>query len=249
MSHLITAILTENEAGHIGACLSTVQWTDGALIQDHFSDDNTVAIATAVGATVFQAPFINFSIARNNALKNAQQLGADWVLFVDADERITPALALEIQQMLATNPEIVGWWIPRYNLMWGHTMQGGGWYPDYQLRLLKVSAAHYDPTREVHECAELDGPAGYLQEHLLHYNYSSLAHFKQKQWAYAQFEAHILKEQGIRAKPWTYLTMPLREFWRRFITLQGYQDRLLGLHLCSLMGWYKLQTYLTLRNL
>jgi hypothetical protein len=249
---ILAAILTKNEANHIGNCLATLQWTNGVILEDSFSDDSTIEIARALEATIFQSPFANFSVARNNALENARQLGADWLFFVDADERVTPVLALEILEILSIIPDdndVAGWWVPRYNVMWGHTMQGGGWYPDHQLRLLKVGAARYDPQRQVHELAELDGVAGYLREHLLHYNYDSLSHFQQKQNRYADFEAEILREKGIRPKSWTYLTMPAREFYRRYVSLGGYKDGWRGVQLCGLMSWYMFLTYTRLKRL
>jgi glycosyltransferase involved in cell wall biosynthesis len=143
MTKIIAAILTKNEAEHIGACIKSVQWADEVILEDSFSDDGTTTIARSMKAHIFKSEFINFAVARNTALANAKALGADWVLFVDADERITPELAQEIQEVV-NNDEIAGWWVPRYNIMWGHTMRGGGWYPDHQLRLMQVDAARYD---------------------------------------------------------------------------------------------------------
>ena len=248
MSKLIATILTRNEARHIGACIKTVQWAETVTIEDSFSDDGTVEIARGLGAKVFQSEFINFAVARNTALENARRLGGDWIFFIDADERATPELGLEIQRVI-NHEEVAGWWVPRYNILWGHTMKGGGWYPDCQLRLMKVDAAHYDPVREVHEIVILAGPASHLKEHLIHYNYESLAQFRRKQDRYVDYEARILRDKGIRAKPWTYLSMPLREFHRRYFSLRGYKDGLVGLQVCSLMSWYTLLTYLRLRRL
>ncbi len=248
MTKIIAAILTKNEARHIADCIKSVQWADKVIIEDSFSDDDTIKIAQALGAEIYQSKFINFAIARNTALTHAKNLGGEWICFVDADERVLPALAAEIQQIIKQNDK-VGWWLPRYNIMWGHTIQGGGWYPDCQLRLLKINAAHYDPEREVHEIVILDGQADYLKEHLIHYNYDSLAHFRQKQDRYIDFEVNILKDKGIRAKPWTYITMPLREFRRRYFLLQGYKDGWVGLQICSLMSWYMFITYVRLRRL
>ncbi|MDM8528376.1 glycosyltransferase family 2 protein [Anaerolineales bacterium HSG24] len=250
MSKLLAVILTKNEVDHIGECLATLQWTDGAMLQDSFSDDGTVEVAEALGATVFQEKFVNFSMTRNSALANAASMGATWVLFVDADERVPPQLATEILNHLSqSGSQAVGWWIPRYNIMWGHTMRGGGWYPDHQLRLLKVDAVQYDPNRQVHELAELTGPADYLKEHLLHYNYNSLAHFREKQYKYTNLAANILYEKGITPKPWRYITMPLREFHRRYIKLHGYKDGWHGLQLCALMSWYEFLTYFRLKQM
>lgn len=247
MPKILATILTKNEARHIGDCIKTLQWADVITVEDSFSDDGTVEIAQQMGAKLFQNRFVNFAVARNTALKNAKFLGGEWIFFVDADERATPELAEEVQRVVKES-DAAGWWVPRYNIMWGHTMRGGGWYPDHQLRLMKIDAAHYDPTREVHEIVILDGPAGYLKEHLIHYNYDSLAQFKRKQNRYIDFEAKILKDKGIRAKPWTYLTMPLREFQRRYFSLQGYQDGWAGLQVCGLMSWYMFVTYLRLRK-
>lgn len=248
MTKIVAAILTKNEARHIGDCIKSVQWADDVILEDSFSTDSTVETARSLGATIFQDKFINFAVARNNALENARGLGATWIFFIDADERVTPELANEIRQVMAAD-EQPGWWVPRYNVMWGHTMRGGGWYPDHQLRLMKVDAARYDPEREVHEIVMLDGEAGYLREHLIHYNYDSLQQFKKKQNRYIDFEAKILRDKGIRAKPWTYLSMPLREFKRRYLLLGGYKDGWVGLQVCSLMSWYMFLTYVRLRRL
>lgn len=245
---LIAVILAKNEAKHIAACIDSVQWADAVMLADSFSDDGTTDIARQKGAIIRQHEFVNFSVNRNLALDDAAALGAAWVFFIDADERATPELGAEIRRVIAERPE-VGWWVPRYNVMWGHVLKGGGWYPDAQLRLLKIGHAHYDPTREVHEIVQLDGAEATLKEHLIHYNYESLAHFRLKQNRYLEFEAKILRKQGIRAKPWTYLSMPVREFRRRYITLKGYKDGWLGLELCSLMAWYMFKTYLRLREL
>ena len=248
MTKLIATILTKNEARHIGDCIKSVQWADTVTIGDSFSTDGTIEIAEKLGAKVFQNEFINFAAARNTALKNAKSVGGDWIFFVDADERVTPELAEEVQRVIRQD-DAVGWWVPRYNIMWGHTMKGGGWYPDRQLRLMKIDAAHYDPEREVHEIVILEGRADNLKEHLIHYNYDSLSQFKRKQNRYIDFEAKILKDKGIRAKPWTYLTMPLREFRRRYFLLEGYKDGWVGLQVCSLMGWYMFISYWRLREL
>ena len=260
MSKIVAAILTKNEVAHIGDCIKSVQWADAIIVVDSFSDDGTIEIAQSLGAQILQHEWVNFAVARNTTLQAVRDLGTEWVLFIDADERVTAELAQEIQQVIGrqsvsakaktTDPkDIVGWWLPRHNIMWGHTLSGGGWYPDYQLRLMQVHAARYDPERQVHEIVILDGPAGHLKEHLTHYNYDSLAQFKTKNNRYIDYEAKILKEKGIRAKPWTYITMPLREFRRRYISLKGYKDGWVGLQVCALMSWYTLVTYLRLHTI
>src|SRR5512145_2150877 len=100
MTKIIAAILTKNEARHIGECIKSVQWADAVILEDSFSDDGTVEIAKDLGVQVFQNEFVNFAAARDTALKNAQSLEGDWILFVDADERVTPELAEEIRQVI-----------------------------------------------------------------------------------------------------------------------------------------------------
>jgi hypothetical protein len=191
---------------------------------------------------------LDFAAQRNAALAAVE---AEWILFVDADERVTPALAQEVRQAIAREGEEAraGWWVPRYNYMIGHRMRGGGWYPDYQLRLLRSGSAHYDPAHPVHEIVVLDGEAGHLENVFVHYNYDTVADFRRKMDQYASLEARILDEQGTHVRPWSYASMPLREFWRRFLVLRGYRDHVFGLLFCGLMAWYTLLTYRRLRRL
>jgi (heptosyl)LPS beta-1,4-glucosyltransferase len=243
---LAVVILTFNEERNVASCIESVRWADEVIVFDSGSSDRTREIAAELGAVVRQHPFRNYSQQRQAAL---QQAGAAWVFFLDADERATPELAAEVRRVIAGGGEPVGYWVPRKNFMFGRWIRGGGWSPDYQLRLLRPDRASYDPGQEVHEVAILDGPAGYLENRLIHYNYDSLAEFRAKQGRYIDFEARILLEKGVRARPYTYLTMPLREFWRRFISLRGYRDGAYGLLLAGLMAYYVFLTYLRLRRL
>src|SRR5262249_55615268 len=145
---LTAIILTRNESEHIVECINSVRFADDIIVFDSFSTDDTVEKAQAAGARVIQHPFENYANQRNAALKAAGN--ADWVLFVDADERVTPELAEEVKSVIQQT-DYVGWKIPRYNYIFGKLTRWAGWYPDYQLRLLKVGAAQYDPTRQVHE--------------------------------------------------------------------------------------------------
>ena len=248
MSKFMVVILTKNEARHLRECIQSVAWADGVLVSDSYSDDGTVDIARELGAAVTQHAFVNFAAQRNIALDDAHALGAEWIFFIDADERATPALGAEMRRVVQEETA-AGWWVPRYNYIMGHKMRGGGWYPDHQLRLLRRDKARYDPAHPVHEIVILDGEAGTLQNDFIHYNYDTVAQFRRKMGRYTAFEAEILFRQGIRARPWTYVTMPLREFWRRFVKLRGYRDHVYGLLFCGLMSWYTFLAYWRLREL
>ena len=234
---VIAVILTKNEARHIADCIASVAWADGVLVSDSFSEDETVPLAQAAGATMEQRTFEGWAVQRNGSLDSAARMGADWVFFVDADERSTPELAGEIRVVTGTRPE-AGWSVPRYNFIAGKQVRHGGFYPDYQMRLLRVGKARYDLSRPVHEVVELDGSEGFLQNHLIHYNYDTWAQFHAKQRRYGAMEADILAQRGIRPRPHNFVLQPLREFRRRYLTLEGYRDSWHGLKLASLLAYY-----------
>lgn len=244
---LMGIILCYNNADQIEACIESLRFTDAILVFDSGSTDHTVQLAQAAGAIVQQRPFDNYAAQRNAALE-AVQAKTDWVLFLDHDERVTPALAQEVRQAIQQEG-YAGWRIPRHNYIFGKLTKGAGWYPDYQTRLLKIGAARYDPLKKVHEVVVLDAQEGTLNEPLVHDNYPDVALFHRKQQKYSAIDAKILYEQGIRPKPYTYFTMPLRHFYWRFVTLKGYQDGVHGLRLSLLMAWYEFRKYQQLGRL
>lgn len=247
MITLAAIILTYNEASNIVDCIASVGFADRVIVFDSFSTDDTVELARATGAEVIQHTFANYADQRNAAL-DAVSDSADWVLFVDADERVTPELATEVRRMIAY-AGYAGWQIPRYNYIFGKLTRGAGWYPDHQTRLLKVGAARYDPDVQVHEVVLLEGTLGTLNEHFIHYNYHSVQQFHAKQRKYTAYEARILFEQGIRPKPQNYILQPLRHFRWRFVQLKGYRDGWHGFRLSAFMAWYELRKYMILRTL
>jgi glycosyltransferase involved in cell wall biosynthesis len=243
---LVAVILTRNEADHISACIASLTgWTDAVVVWDSGSSDATAQLAYLAGALVIERPFDNYAAQRQAALDS---LSADWVLFVDADERVPAALRDEILAVLTEQRRaeagassvqpVNGYWLARRNLIVGRRMQGGGFWPDYQLRLLRRAAARYLSEREVHEVVDVGGREAKLAEPLVHHNYRSWAQFFAKQRAYAAYEARILKSRGIRARPHNFVLQPLREFRRRFFTLRGYLDGAAGLRLALLLAWY-----------
>jgi (heptosyl)LPS beta-1,4-glucosyltransferase len=245
MAEVSVVILTRNEEENIADCLDTVQWADETLVLDSFSDDDTVEIARSKGARVRERPFDNYALQRKAALAMAS---SDWVFFVDADERATPELAREIRRVVERD-DVDGWWVSRKNYIFGAWIRHAGWYPDYQLRLLRRAKARYDERREVHELVELEGEAEYLQNPLIHYNYSTVREFRQKQDRYTDYEVRMLLEGGQRAKPWNFVLQPLRQFHWRYVTLRGYKDGWRGLLLSLLMAYYELVRYCRLWRL
>jgi glycosyltransferase involved in cell wall biosynthesis len=244
---LAAIVLTLNEEKHLADCLASLRWADEVIVFDSYSTDGTRAVAEAGGARFLQHSFANYAAQRNAAL---DATAADWVLFVDADERVPPSLAEEIRIVLAAPPGgPAGWWLPRHNYLFGRLTLHAGWYPDFQLRLLKREQARYDPDRHVHELVRLDGAEGRLQTPLVHLNYETVGEFVRKQHAYARYDAGILFGQGRRARPQNFILQPLRQFWWRFVTLQGWREGLHGLRLSLLMGYFQWVLYTELGRL
>lgn len=245
---LTAVVIAKDEARHIAACLESVRLlTDDLLVVlDDRTTDDTARLAEAAGARVVVSRFVNFSAQRNRALEEAV---GDYVFFIDADELCTPELAAEITTLLAVAEPPAGGWTPRRNYFFGKLVNYAGWWPDYQLRLLRREGTRYDEGREVHEEAIPSGPSVHLTQPLTHYNYDTWAQFRRKQRYYAAFEASILHNKGQRAKLRNFILQPLREFRRRYVTLGGWRGGLLGLALSLAMAWYELRKYWLLRGL
>src|SRR5512136_3017274 len=116
---LAVVVLSKNEEHNITECLQSVNWADKLCVLDSGSTDRTVELARQAGAEVQQRPFVNYADQRNAAL---EMFGAEWILFVDADERATPEVEREVRRVIGEEPT-VGWWIPRRNYIWGRWIQ------------------------------------------------------------------------------------------------------------------------------
>ena len=240
---LTAIILTLNEEKHIKDCVRSLAWADEVVVFDSFSEDGTVTLAEDAGATVLQSPFENYAQQRNAALDTVE---TDWVFFVDADERGTPELAVEIREVMHEGSQNA-WFIPRHNIIFGKLTLGAGWYPDYQLRLLRHGFVTFE--RPVHEIAVVQGESGYLQNPLIHFNYADKVHFQGKQLAYSSYDAGILYQEGVHVRPHHYLLQPWRQFWWRFVTLKGYTDGWHGVRLSAYMAYYEAVKYSKLARL
>ena len=236
---LTAAIIALNEEQNIADCLASVAWADERLVLDGGSTDETAAICQALGVRLERRGFDDFARQRNAAIALASH---DWILFVDADERVTPELVLEVRETIV-DAKHDGYLIPRFNHIMGKVMRHTGWYPDYQMRLLHRPYAHYDEDVPVHEVVCLDrGQPGQLQQHFVHYNYDSLGQFLRKQRRYAEFETSRILSEGT-FRPRQIVSMPLREFRRRYWELQGYLDGGHGLLLSLLLAYFTFRAY------
>jgi len=232
----VTAIVcARDEERHICDCLESLAWADRRVVfLDSRTTDHTAELAEAAGAEVVPHLFENFAQFHNAAMERVE---AEWVFFVDADERATPPLGQEIRSVIDGQCEEVAWAVPRHNYIFGRLTLGAGWYPDYQSRLLLRARVRWE--RPVHEVIVTDGPRGYLHNPLIHYNYDDLADFITRQERYSDIDAQILLEQGVRPRFYTPYSQALRHFWWRFVALHGARDGLHGLRLSLLMAYYE----------
>jgi len=241
----VTAIVpTLNEEHNILDCLASLAWADRRVVFDCFSTDGTVDLARQAAVEVIQHPFENFAQFHNAAMDIVE---ADWIFFVDADERATPELGAEVRTVTDGSHEEVAWSVPRHNYIFGRLTLWAGWYPDYQTRLLLRGRVHWE--RPVHEFTVVDGAQGHLESPLVHYNYVDLPDFVARQERYTDFDAGILLQQGVRPRFYTPYSQALRQFWWRFVTLKGVRDGLHGLRLSLLMSYYEAVKYRKLMQL
>ena len=246
--------LARDEANHLPACIHSLRplralpGADVLVVLDSRADRATERAAREWADRVVVSPFVNFAAQRNRGLEAAS---GDWVLFIDPDERCTPALAREIAAELSRSEAsdatesrpYAAYRIPRRNILFGREVRHTGWWPDYQTRLLKRDRARYHETREVHELPVVDGETGTLRQPLIHYNYATWRQFFAKQWRYAPYDARALLASGRVARPYNMLGQPLRELKRRLIDYEGYKDGALGLALSAAMCLYVAETY------
>ncbi|GAB6041438.1 glycosyltransferase family 2 protein [Endothiovibrio diazotrophicus] len=270
MTPLSVLIPTKNEERNLPDCLASVAWAGERVVFDSLSDDRTVEIAEAHGARVVRRPFDNFSRHKNWALEQID-FAHPWVLLLDADERVTPALAEEIQRLFAAGePPCDGYYIAREILWRGRVLRHGGRYPDYNLRLLQVGRGRYEE-RLVHEHMILDGEAGYLQQPLSHDDDKGIERYIERHNHYSTLEAvEILREregagegltpdlrrrgpQRRRAlKSWAYRHLPARPlfvFLYLYLLRLGFLDGRAGLDSALLRAIYEYQIDLKLIEL
>jgi glycosyltransferase involved in cell wall biosynthesis len=167
---LSVAIIARNEEANLPRTLESIRWSDEIVVVDSGSKDATPEIARSFGARAFEEPWKGFAEQKNSAIAHC---GGDWVLSLDADEEVTPELALEIRLLLEGEAPFSAYWIPRLNHFLGRPLRHGGYWPDPKLRLFRRGSARFDE-RPVHETLEVEGATGRLKSHLLHRCYPTL---------------------------------------------------------------------------
>lgn len=227
----ITVIVpTLNEEENLDACLASAAFAEEILVVDSFSTDRTPEIAAARGARFIQHEYVNSATQKNWIIPQARH---EWVLLVDADERVRPELAVEIAEVLARPPSHDGYWIRRRNHFLGREMKHGGWETDAVVRLFRRDAARYED-REVHAEIALPGPLPTLRARLDHYSFRSWEQYWPKIAKYTDWGASQAFRDGKRAGLLSIVLRPTLRFLKMYLVRLGFLDGAEGAQLAML---------------
>ena len=193
MQSLSVAIVACNEAENIRRTLASVSWANEINLVDSGSTDKTVEIAKSFGARIFYESWKGYGPQVNSALDKCT---CDWILNLDADEWLTPELALEIQTLLGGQPRFNAYMIPRLNRIFGRWMRHGGLYPDHKLRLFRRGAARLREDTEPHATPKTQEPIGKLKNHMLHLQYRSVEYYIEHMQRYSTATIPLFLRKG-----------------------------------------------------
>jgi glycosyltransferase involved in cell wall biosynthesis len=227
-------LITRDEAAHIEAALASVAWADEVIVVDSESTDATVDLARARGARVEVRPWPGYSAQKNYAASIASH---DWILSLDADERVTPALAAEIRALLAADPPSRGYRIPRISHYLGRWIRGTDWFPDYQLRLYDRRAGTWNG-RRVHESVALNGAPGVLRGELEHHPYRDISHHLATIDRYTTLAAEEMRAGGRRVPLAAVALHPPFAFLRNYVLRGGFRLGGVGFVVSALNSYY-----------
>jgi glycosyltransferase involved in cell wall biosynthesis len=227
-------VITRDEAAHIAAALQSVSWADEIIVVDAHSTDETVAIARRYATRVEVRDWPGYSDQKNYAAGIASN---DWILSIDADERVSAELATEIRQALQRESGARGYRVPRVTWYLGRWIRSTDWYPDYQLRLYDRRAGRWNG-KPVHESVELEGPPGRLHHELQHYAYRDISHHLATIDRYTTLAAEQWMAEGRRTNGFEMLVHPRLAFLRNYLLRGGIKDGAAGLLVSRLNAYY-----------
>jgi glycosyltransferase involved in cell wall biosynthesis len=233
MAALSVLVCTKDEESVLPACLASVAFADEIVVVDSGSVDATMDIARAAGARVLEHPFESHAAQKNWGLA---QLSNDWVLILDADERVPSGLRDEIVSISADPDRRAGYWVYRANRFLGRMIRGCGWQRDKVLRLFDRTKGRYE-LRRVHEEVRIDGSVGVLGNRLLHDSCRDLGTWIRKTNHYAALGAEELSAHGRRGRFVDVVLRPPVRFAKQYVGQQGFRDGVPGFILCAISAF------------
>lgn len=228
-------LITYNEADNVRACLESVAWADEMVVVDSGSTDDTAAICRELGARVIIQDWPGHVIQKNRAVDSASH---DWVFCIDADERVTPALAEEIKAVLGQSegPGCAGYTVPRLTRYLGRWIRHASWYPDRKLRLFDRRLGRFTG-KDPHDRVEVTGSTGQFKGDLLHYSYRDIAHHVAQINRYTTTMAQLKFQAGKGLPILRMLLWPPAKFFKMYCLRLGWLDGRAGF-VASCMGAY-----------
>ena len=230
---LSVVITTYNEEVNIADCLRSVLWADEILLVDSFSTDRTLEYAREFPIEILEREYFGSAAQKNWSLDKIQH---DWVLILDADERVTEPLAREILQLLIEGPNANGYYIRRQNIVLGKAIRHSGWSTDKVIRLFDKAHGRY-PNRRVHADLDIEPPTPTLRNPLDHYTYRSVQQYFEKFLNYAEWGAAQGYREGKKAGFLEIGGRPTWRFFRTYFLQGGVLDGLHGLVVCGLQAF------------
>lgn len=243
MPGISAIIIARNEERNIRDCLRSVAWADQRIVVDHQSIDHTAKIAREENAEVYEKSWEGYSAGKNFALSKAAH---EWILWIDADERVTSELQSEILNAVTmSDASVAAYSMPRKSFFLGKWIRHCGWYPGRVIRLFMKEKATFSE-HLVHEQIFVQGNIGRLESDLLHYTDDSLKHYFEKFNSYTTLAAEELKEKGRKPTLSDIFIRPPWTFFRMYLFRRGFLDGMHGFVLCVLSALYVFVKYVKL---
>jgi len=239
---LSVAIITLNEEKNIRRTLESVKWADEIVIVDSGSRDRTVDICKEYTAKIIHQEWLGYAGQKNLAIDRTQ---GGWVLSLDADEPVEPALADEICDIIRMPEARDGYRIPRKTFFLGKWMKHGGWYPDLNLRLFRRGKGRYEE-RAVHEALKVDGTVGVTRNAIEHHTYPDLASYMSTINKYSSLAVEVMAQKGLPASKTSWVSIvirPLFTFLHKYVIRLGFLDGKHGLVLNIFHAYYVFAKY------
>lgn len=231
----LTALIpTGNEEHNIEAVIDSVSFADEILIVDSYSKDNTVALAQKKGVKIIQREYGNSASQKNWAIPQAEN---EWILLVDADERVTEELKKEILNVLEADGETDAYWIYRQNFFMGKKLNYSGWQGDKVIRLFRKSKCKYEE-KHVHAEVIVSGETGFLKRKLEHFTYKDLEHLLYKADRYTTWGAYDRVDKIKKITAFHLLLKPFFTFFKKYFLQLGILDGKVGFILSAHSGYY-----------
>ena len=240
-------LITYNEVNHIEAVITNLDFADEIIVVDSYSTDGTLEkLAKFKHVKTICRTFTNFTEQRNFAIKQAN---FNWILFIDADERIPLKLKNEIFEVINSNKNVAAYMFKRLYFFKKKRIRFSGFQTDTTYRLFKNGKVKYIESKLVHEMPEINGESAILKNNMLHYCFNSYTHYKSKMEHYAKLKALELHKKGKKSNAFHFIVKPFYKFIINYFVRLGILDGKEGFQICYLSAYGVFFRYQELKRL